>query len=151
MQTTASSVPHQARGADRLAAIARGGYVLREPGGSVDVILIATGSEVGLAMAAAGRLGGEGIGARVVSMPCTDVFDAQDAEYREQVLPAAVSARVAVEAGATGGWWRYVGTQGAVVGLDRFGESAPAGVLFEHFGFTEDNVVAVAKRVAGAR
>jgi transketolase len=80
-------------------------------------------------------------------MPSTDVFDAQDAEYRESVLPAAVSARVAIEAGVTEGWWRFVGTQGRVIGLDRFGESAPASELFEHFGFTTENVVAVAKDV----
>ena len=80
-------------------------------------------------------------------MPSTNTFDAQDADYRESVLPAAVTARVAIEAGVTDGWWRYVGTQGAVVGLDRFGESAPAGELFEHFGFTTENVVNVAKGV----
>jgi transketolase len=80
-------------------------------------------------------------------MPSTDAFDAQDADYRESVLPAAVTARVAIEAGVTDGWWRYVGQQGRVIGLDRFGESAPAGELFEHFGFTTDNVVAVAKDV----
>ena len=78
-------------------------------------------------------------------MPCTELFDAQDADYREQVLPAAVTARVAIEAGVTEGWWRYVGPRGRVVGLDRFGASGPAGELFEHFGFSTDNVVAVAQ------
>jgi len=100
-----------------------------------------------LAMSAADALAADGIKARVVSMPSVDVFDAQDADYRETVLPSRVTARVAIEAGVTAGWWRYVGTQGQVVGLDRFGESAPANELFEHFGFTTDNVVAVAKDV----
>ena len=144
---TRQGLPHQARDAGQIAAAARGGYVLKDCDGTPNIILIATGSEVELAMSAADALAAEGINARVVSMPSTDVFDAQDAGYRESVLPAAVTARVAVEAGVTGGWWRYVGTEGQVVGLDRFGESAPAGELFEHFGFTTDNVVAVAKDV----
>ena len=111
------------------------------------IILIATGSEVELAMSAAAALAAEGVQARVVSMPSTDVFDIQDEDYRESVLPSAVTARVAIEAGVTQGWWQYVGTHGRVIGLDRFGESAPANELFEHFGFTTDNVVAVAKDV----
>ncbi len=142
---TRQGLPHQARSADQIASIVRGGYILKDTDGAPQIILIATGSEVALAMSAAAAMAGEGVQARVVSMPCTDLFDAQDADYREQVLPVAVTARVAIEAGVTEGWWRYVGPQGRVVGLDRFGESAPAGELFEHFGFSTDNVVAVAK------
>ena len=144
---TRQGVPHQNRAAQQIADIARGGYVLKDCDGMPDILLIATGSEVSLAIEAAEALGGDGVRARVVSLPSTDVFDAQDADYRESVLPAAVTARVAVEAGVTGGWWRYVGPQGRVIGLDRFGESAPAGELFEHFGFTTDNVVAAVKEL----
>ena len=89
----------------------------------------------------------DGVKARVVSMPSTDVFEAQDAAYRESVLPATVTARVVIEAGVSNGWWRYAGPRGRIIGLDRFGESAPAEELFEHFGFSADNVVAVAKDV----
>lgn len=142
---TRQGLPHQNRATAQLADIARGGYVLKDCDGTPDILLIATGSEVALVMEAADRLSDNGVRARVVSMPSTDVFDAQDAAYREAVLPAAVTARMAVEAGVTDGWWRYVGPQGRVIGLDRFGESAPANELFEHFGFTTDNVVAVAK------
>ena len=144
---TRQGLPHMPRDAGQIEAIARGGYVLRDADGTPQLILIATGSEVALAMTAAEALDADGIHVRVVSMPSTDVFDAQDAAYRESVLPEAVTARIAVEAGATGGWWRYVGTAGRVIGLDRFGESAPAGELFEHFGFATDNVVAIAKSV----
>jgi transketolase len=144
---TRQGLPHQGRDADQIAAIARGGYVLKDTDGTADVVLIATGSEVALAVAAAEALAADGIKARVVSMPSTDVFDAQDHAYRESVLPAAITARVAIEAGVTDGWWRYVGTHGQVIGLDRFGASAPANELFEHFGFTTENVVAVAKDV----
>jgi transketolase len=148
---TRQGVPYQQRGADQIEAIRRGGYVLRDvDDGAPDLILIATGSEVSLAMAAAEALGATGVAVRVVSMPCVELFDAQGADYREAVLPAAVTARVAIEAGVTDGWWRLVGTAGAVVGLDRFGASAPAEVLFEHFGFSTDNVVEVARRVLGA-
>ncbi len=142
---TRQGVPHQTRTADQIAAIARGGYVLRDSDGTPDVILIATGSEVGLAVSAAEALAADGVSARVVSMPCTSVFDAQDEAYRESVLPSAVTARVAIEAGVTEGWWRYVGPNGRVVGIDQFGESAPAPELFAHFGFTAENVVAAAK------
>jgi transketolase len=142
---TRQGLPHQARTAEQIAAISRGGYVLRDCDGTPDIVLIATGSEVALATSAAQALAADGVKARVVSMPCTDVFDSQDEEYREQVLPAAVTSRVAIEAGVTDTWWRYVGQQGRVIGMDRFGESAPAGELFEHFGFSTDNVVAVAK------
>jgi len=144
---TRQGLSHQERTTDQIADIARGGYILKDCDGAPDTLLIATGSEVELAMGAADALAADGIKACVVSMPCTDVFDAQDADYRESVLPAAVTARVAIEAGVTEGWWRYVGTHGRVIGLDRFGESAPANELFEHFGFTTDNVVAVAKDV----
>lgn len=144
---TRQGLPFQPRSQEQLANVARGGYVLRDAAGIPDIVLIATGSEVALALGAADALAADGIGARVVSMPSTDVFDAQDAAYRESVLPAAVMARVAIEAGVTDGWWRYVGTDGRVIGLDRFGESAPAEILFEHFGFTIDNVATVAKDV----
>ena len=116
-------------------------------GGTPDIVLIATGSEVALAVAAAAELDAEGVKVRVVSMPCTDLFDTQDEDYREQVLPAGVSARVVIEAGVTGGWWRYAGDKGRVIGLDRFGESAPANELFEHFGFSASNVVAIAREL----
>lgn len=144
---TRQGLPHQQRTAEQIANIERGGYVLKDCAGIPDILLIATGSEVELAISAADALAADDIKARVVSMPSTDAFDSQDAEYRESVLPAAVTARVAIEAGVTEGWWRHVGTAGQVVGLDRFGESAPANELFEHFGFTTDNVVAVAKDV----
>ena len=144
---TRQGVPHQARTDEQLANIARGGYVLKDCDGTPDLLLIATGSEVALAMQAADALAGDGIKARVVSMPSTDAFDAQDADYRESVLPAAVTARVAIEAGVSDGWWRFVGPQGRVIGVDRFGESAPANELFEHYGFTAGNVVKVAKGV----
>ncbi|MBB1473708.1 MULTISPECIES: transketolase [unclassified Luteimonas] len=136
------NLAHQARDAAQVAAIARGGYVLRDSVGAPELILIATGSEVGLAMDAAERLGD---GVRVVSMPSTDVFDRQDAAYREAVLPRACRKRVAVEAGVTDIWRKYVGLDGAVVGIDRFGASAPAEVLFPHFGFTVDKVVEAAR------
>jgi len=131
-------LPFMKRSDEQLANIARGGYVLVDCEGAPDVIVIATGSEVGLAVKAAEASNRK---VRVVSMPSTDVFDAQDAAYRESVLPAAVTARVAVEAGVTASWYKYVGMNGRVVGLDRFGESAPAGQLFEEFGFTVDNLV----------
>ena len=144
---TRQGLPHQERTTDQMADIARGGYILKDCDGVPDILLLATGSEIELAMNAADALAADGIAARVISMPCTDAFDAQDADYRESVLPAAVTARVAIEAGVTEGWWRFVGLQGRVIGLDRFGESAPANELFEYFGFTADNVVAVAKNV----
>jgi len=135
------NLPYQARDAAQILDIARGGYVLADCDGTPEAIIIATGSEVMLAMDAAVVLREKGRRIRVVSMPCADVFDAQDAAYREAVLPAAISARVAVEAGVTSGWLKYVGLQGSVVGIDSFGESAPAEAAFEHFGFTVDNVV----------
>ena len=135
------NLPHQARDSAQISDIARGGYVLLDCEGAPEAIIIATGSEVALAMDAATLLGEKGRRIRVVSMPSTDVFDAQDEDYRESVLPRAVTARVAVEAGVTGGWLKYVGLSGTVVGIDRFGESAPAGEAFEYFGFTVDNLV----------
>ena len=139
-------LPHQQRSAEQIANIRKGGYILKDCDGTPDVIIIATGSEVALAMGAAEKLAGKKV--RVVSMPSTNVFDAQDESYRETVLPGNVTARVAVEAAVTGGWYKYVGLNGAVVGIDRFGESAPAGELFELFGFTVDNVVKVVNSVA---
>ncbi len=125
--------------------IRKGGYVLAESGiGRLDVVLIATGSEVELAVKAREALAAAGIGARVVSMPCCDVFDRQPPAWRSEVLPAGIP-RIAIEAGVTDGWRKYVGLEGAVVGLDTFGESAPASALFKHFGFTVDNVVATAR------
>jgi len=139
------NLPHQARTDAQIADIAKGGYVLRDCDGTPDAIIIATGSEVALAIGAAEALSDKKI--RVVSMPSTDAFDAQDAAYKESVLPKAVTARVAVEAAVTDGWWKYVGMNGAVIGVNRFGESAPAGQLFKEFGFTVDNVVAAVKGV----
>ena len=141
------NLPHQERSEQQLADIARGGYVLRDAGGVPDVILIATGSEIGLAIDAAAGLEAKGRKVRVVSMPSVDVFEAQDEAYRESVLPAAVTARVAIEAGVTAAWYRYVGMRGAVVGMDTFGESGPAGDVFKHFGFTADKVIAAAERI----
>ena len=140
------NLPHQPRSEAQVRQIERGGYVLAEAaGGAPEVILIATGSEVGLAVQARATLEAEGIPTRVVSMPSTDVFDRQDAAYRESVLPAAVRKRVAVEAGVTGFWRQYVGLDGAVIGIDSFGASAPADVLYKHFGITAEHVVQAAK------
>ena len=132
---------HQPRSAETIKQISRGGYVLADAkGGAPEAIIIATGSEVGIAMEACKKLTEAGRRVRLVSMPNTGVFDAQDEAYRESVLPKAVTRRVAVEAGVTGFWRKYVGLDGAVVGIDRFGESAPAEALFEHFGFTAAHV-----------
>ncbi|HMM67238.1 MAG TPA: transketolase [Dokdonella sp.] len=133
---------HQPRNSDQVADIARGAYVLSDPPGTkFDVILMATGSEVEIAMQAMRILADEGIAARVVSMPCTSAFDAQPVEYREGVLPSWCRRRVAVEAGVTDFWRKYVGLDGDVVGLDTFGASAPADVLYRHFGITAEEVV----------
>ena len=139
------NLAQQERTAEQLANVARGGYVLKDCAGQPELIFIATGSEVELAVAAWDKLTAEGVKARVVSMPSTDAFDKQDAAYRESVLPKAVTARVAVEAGIADYWFKYVGLNGAIVGMTTFGESAPAEQLFEEFGFTVDNVVAKAK------
>jgi transketolase len=142
------NLPHQPRTAEQLANIAKGGYVLLDCGGDTpDAILIGTGSEVELAVAAAKELSGKGKKIRVVSMPSTDCFESQSKEYQQSVLPDAVQARVAIEAGVTGGWYRYVGTKGRVIGLDRFGESAPAEQLFPYFGFTVENVVKAVEEI----
>lgn len=138
---TRQNLAHQARNEQQVADIRRGGYILRDSVGAPQLILIATGSEVDLAMKAAAQLGD---GVRVVSMPSTDVFDRQDAAYREAVLPNACRRRVAIEAGVSDFWRKYVGLDGAVIGIDRFGASAPAEALFPHFGFTVENVVRAA-------
>ena len=138
-------LPHQERSSAQIANISKGGYILKDCDGTPDAIVIATGSEMALAMGAAEELSEKKI--RVVSMPSTTVFDAQDDAYKESVLPAAVTARVAVEAAVTDGWYKYVGMNGAVVGIDRFGESAPAEQLFKEFGFTVENVVKAIKSV----
>jgi transketolase len=142
------NLPHQTRDDAQLAGVARGGYVLADADGKPAVVLIATGSEVALALAARTQLAAKGIAARVVSMPSTTVFDRQDAAWREGVLPRGVP-RVAVEAGVSDFWRKYVGLEGAVIGIDRFGESAPAGKLFEFFGFTAERVGAAAEAVIG--
>ena len=146
---TRQNVPFNARDREQIEAIRRGGYVLRDAADAKAVIL-ATGSEVSLAVGAQKVLADAGIPVRVVSMPCTNVFDRQDAAWRESVLPRGIP-RVAIEAGITDFWRKYVGAiddpHGAVVGIDRFGESAPGGVLFKHFGFTIENVVATVKNV----
>jgi transketolase len=135
------NLPHIPRTQKQIEEISRGGYILSDSDGQPEAIIIATGSEVELALKAAEQLNASGRKIRVVSMPSTNIFDAQDEAYRESVLPAAVIKRVAVEAGVTDVWWKYVGTNGKIVGLDRFGESAPAGLLFKEFGFTVENVV----------
>jgi len=144
---TRQNLAFQKRDANQIANIRKGGYVLSEAGGGKpQAVIIATGSEVTLAMEAQKLLAAEGVKVRVVSMPSTSVFDKQDQTYKDSVLPKGVK-RVAVEAGVTGGWYKYVGLDGAVVGMDCFGESAPAPELFKHFGFTADNVVATVKKV----
>jgi transketolase len=142
---TRQSLQQQARDAAQLAAVTRGGYVLLDGAGPPDCILIATGSEVALAVEAARELAERGRRARVVSMPCTSVFDAQDAAWRDAVLPPAVTARVAIEAGVPDGWWRYAGPRGRVIGMTGFGASAPAKELFKRFGFTPAAIVEAAE------
>jgi transketolase len=132
-------------------AIRRGAYVLSEAaGGRAHVVLIATGSEVPLAVEAQRQLAEQGVAARVVSMPSTTVFDRQPADYKSQVLPPGIP-RVAIEAGVTDFWWKYVRADGAVLGVDRFGESAPAGAVYKHFGLTADNVVATVRALLTGR
>lgn len=144
------NLPHQPRDAQQLADIARGGYVLKDSAGEPELILIATGSEVGLAVAAYDKLTAAGRKVRVVSMPSTSVFDAQDAGYKQDVLPLQVGARIAIEASHAEYWYKYVGLEGRIIGMTSFGESAPAPALFEHFGFTVDNVVATAEELLDA-
>ncbi|WP_040259590.1 MULTISPECIES: transketolase [Pseudomonas] len=141
------NLTHQARDAEQLANVSKGGYVLKDCAGEPELILIATGSEVGLAVQAADALTAEGRKVRVVSMPSTSVFDAQDAAYKQAVLPLEVSARIAIEAAHADFWYKYVGLEGRIVGMTTFGESAPAPALFEEFGFTVANIVGIANEL----
>lgn len=138
------NLPFQERDAEQIANIKRGGYVLRDAA-NAKAILIATGSEIELAVKSADELAKHGVAVRIVSMPSTDVFDRQDAAYKASVLTKGLP-RVAIEAGVTSFWYKYVGLEGGVIGIDTFGESAPAGVLFKHFGFTVENVIAAVKK-----
>jgi transketolase len=142
---TRQALPQQARDGQQLKAIGRGGYVLSDAGGRPECILIATGSEVSIAVEAAQALTGRGRRVRVVSMPCASVFDAQDEAWRVSVLPDEVRCRIAIEAGVPDGWWRYVGPRGRVIGMRSFGASAPGKDLFRHFGFTSAAVVEAAE------
>ncbi|MEZ9038301.1 transketolase [Vibrio cyclitrophicus] len=141
------NLAQQDRNAEQVANIAKGGYILKDCADKPELIIIATGSEVELAVEAAAQLTAEGKAVRVVSMPATDAFDKQDAEYRESVLPSDVTARIAVEAGIADFWYKYVGFGGKIIGMTTFGESAPAGELFKMFGFTTENVVNTAKEL----
>ncbi len=141
------NLPFHVRDNETEAAIARGGYILKNCAGEPELILIATGSEVSLAVQAADKLTAQGRKVRVVSMPCTSVFDSQDAAYRQQVLPVEVGARIAIEAAHADYWYKYVGLDGRIIGMTSYGESAPAGQLFEEFGFTVDNILAVAEEL----
>ncbi|MFJ3052223.1 transketolase [Pseudomonas nitroreducens] len=144
------NLPHQPRDAAQLADVARGAYVLKDCDGEPELILIATGSEVGLAVQAFDKLSAEGRKVRVVSMPSTSVFDQQDAGYKQAVLPVQVAARIAIEAAHADYWYKYVGLEGRVIGMTTFGESAPAPALFEHFGFTVESVLEVAAELLEA-
>ena len=144
------NLPHQSRDAQQLADIARGGYVLKDCAGEPELIIIATGSEIGLAVQGYEALTAQGRKVRVVSMPCTSVFDAQDAGYKQAVLPLQVSARIAIEAAHADYWYKYVGLEGRIIGMTSFGESAPAPALFEAFGFTLDNVLETAAELLDA-
>jgi len=147
---TRQGLPDQPRNSQQLADISRGGYVLRDASnGKVDAVIMASGSEVGLAVSAAEALEADGLGIRVISMPNPDLFESQDADYRESVLPKAVKARVAIEAGVSLYWRHLVGDHGQVIGMDRFGASAPAEDLFREFGFTVENVVSTVRTVVG--
>ncbi|WP_089137891.1 transketolase [Vibrio rumoiensis] len=141
------NLAQQERNAEQVANIAKGAYILKDCAGKPELILIATGSEVELAVEAAAQLSAEGKQVRVVSMPSTDAFDKQDAAYRESVLPSDVTARIAIEAGIADYWFKYVGLDGRIIGMTTFGESAPAGELFKMFGFTVENVVETAKEL----
>jgi transketolase len=137
-------LPHADRTTDQIDVIARGGYILRDGARTPAIVLIATGSEVALALQAAAELESGGVNVRVVSMPCVEAFAAQDESYRSHVLGTDVP-RLIVEAGVDNGWWRYAGDRGAVIAMHTFGASAPAGELFVHFGFTPENIVATAR------
>ena len=141
---------HQTRDAGQIANINRGGYVLKDCAGEPELILISAGSEIGLTVQAYEKLTEQGRKVRVVSMPCTSVFDAQDAGYKQAVLPVQVGARIAIEASHADYWYKYVGLEGRIIGMTSFGESAPAPALFEHFGFTVDNIVATAEELLDA-
>jgi transketolase len=141
------NLQHQTRNALQIADISRGGYVLKDCAGEPELILIATGSEVGLAVQAFDKLTEQGRKVRVVSMPCTSVFDAQDAGYKQLVLPLQVSARIAIEASHADYWYKYVGLEGRVIGMTTYGESAPAPALFEEFGFTLENILGQAEEL----
>ncbi|MCG8325978.1 MAG: transketolase, partial [Thiotrichales bacterium] len=143
-------LPHMDRTAEQIRDIARGAYVLLEPDRQCQLILIATGSELALAMHTARKLNKEGAAIRVVSMPSCDVFDAQDPAYRDEVLPGGCDKRIAVEAGVSDYWRKYVGLNGAVLGIDTFGESAPAGDVFKHFGFTQENLLRMIESMLAA-
>ena len=144
---TRQGLSHVARTDDQIDLIGRGGYILLDSGGDPEIILMATGSEVGPVLEAARDLTSEGVQVRVVSIPCTEVFDAQPPEYRSHVLPANRAARLAVEAGARDCWWRYVEGRGDVLGMESFGQSAPGKALMEHYGFTAQAVAVAARRV----
>ena len=144
------NLPHQSRDAQQLANITRGAYVLKDCAGEPELILIATGSEIGLAVQAFDKLSEQGRKVRVVSMPCTSVFDAQDAGYKQDVLPLQVGARIAIEASHADYWYKYVGLEGRIIGMTSFGESAPAPALFEEFGFTLENVLETAAELLDA-
>jgi len=141
------NLPFHVRDNETEAAIARGGYILKNCVGEPELILIATGSEVSLAVEAADKLSAQGRQVRVVSMPCTSVFDAQDAAYKQQVLPVEVGARIAIEAAHADYWYKYVGLEGRIIGMSTYGESAPADQLFEEFGFTVENILAAAEEL----
>ncbi len=146
---TRQNLPHMDRTDDQVAAIARGGYVLFNSDRDPELVIVATGSEVALALAAARELADAGAAVRVVSMPCTQVFDRQDADYRDHVLGGTKAARLFVEAGVPDGWWRYAGARGDVIGMPGYGMSAPAGRLFEHFGFSAAAVAAAGRKLLG--
>jgi transketolase len=147
---TRQALPQLTRTAAALAAIRRGGYVLQDCDGLPESIVLATGSEVHIALGGVKLAASQGRRVRLVSLPCTELFDAQDSAYRESVLPAAVPARVAIEAGTTGLWWRYVGLSGRVIGLDHFGASGKAPELYRQFGITAEHVLqAIIETIAG--
>ncbi len=141
------NLQHQQRDAAQIDNISRGGYVLKDCAGEPELILIATGSEVGLAVQAFDKLTEQGRKVRVVSMPCTSLFDAQDASYKQAVLPLQVGARIAIEAAHADYWYKYVGLEGRVIGMTTYGESAPASALFEEFGFTLENILGQAEEL----
>lgn len=139
------SLPHQARSAAQIADIKRGAYVLCDSAEPAQIIIIATGSEVSIAVQAFAALAKQGVAARVVSMPSADVFEAQDQAYRDSVLPPANRHRLAVESAHVDYWWKWVGLDGRVIGMTSFGESGPGGEVLKHFGFTAENIVDVAR------